>query len=31
MQLEDIGGACVNGKNILLVLKQGLSCHRSRN
>ncbi|KMZ67186.1 hypothetical protein ZOSMA_273G00040 [Zostera marina] len=31
MQLEDIGGARVNGKNSLLVLKQGLSCHRSRN
>ncbi|KMZ69289.1 hypothetical protein ZOSMA_218G00080 [Zostera marina] len=31
MQLEDIDGARGNGKHTLLVLKQGLSCHRSRN
>lgn len=31
MQLEDMGGAHVNGWNSLLVLKEALSCHRSKN
>ncbi|XP_077230219.1 putative F-box protein At2g36090 [Tasmannia lanceolata] len=31
MQLEDMGGAHVNGRNSLLVLKEALSCHRSKN
>ncbi|KAF8401651.1 hypothetical protein HHK36_012597 [Tetracentron sinense] len=31
MQLEDMGGAYVNGRNSLLVLKEALSCHRSKN
>ncbi|KAK1317027.1 putative F-box protein [Acorus calamus] len=31
MQLEDMGGAHLNGRNSLLVLKEALSCRRSRN
>ncbi|PKA65709.1 F-box protein [Apostasia shenzhenica] len=31
MQLEDMAGAHVNGRNSLLVLKEALSCRRSRN
>ncbi|KAF6144745.1 hypothetical protein GIB67_017764 [Kingdonia uniflora] len=31
MQLEDMGGAHVNGRNSLLVLKEALSCCRSKN
>ncbi|KAF8394438.1 hypothetical protein HHK36_020646 [Tetracentron sinense] len=31
MQLEDMGGAYVNGRNSLLVLKEALSCRRSKN
>lgn len=31
MQLEDMEGAHVNGRNSLLVLKQGLRCDRSKN
>ncbi|GAB4843448.1 hypothetical protein Ancab_013410 [Ancistrocladus abbreviatus] len=31
MQLEDIEGAHVNGRNSLLVLKEALSCRRSKN
>ncbi|KAL5701746.1 hypothetical protein ACHQM5_027055 [Ranunculus cassubicifolius] len=31
MQLEDMGGSHVNGRNSLLVLKEALSCRRSRN
>lgn len=31
MQLEDMGGAHVNGRNSLLVLKEALSCRRSKN
>ncbi|KAJ6808828.1 putative F-box protein [Iris pallida] len=31
MQLEDMGGAHVNGWNSLLVLKEALSCQRSKN
>lgn len=31
MQLEDMEGAHVNGRNSLLILKEALSCHRSKN
>ncbi|XP_012092265.1 F-box protein At2g27310 [Jatropha curcas] len=31
MQLEDMEGAHVNGKNSLLILKEALSCRRSKN
>eukprot|EP00262_Sarcandra_glabra_P006174 TRINITY_DN18300_c0_g1_i2.p1 TRINITY_DN18300_c0_g1~~TRINITY_DN18300_c0_g1_i2.p1 ORF type:complete len:374 (-),score=70.13 TRINITY_DN18300_c0_g1_i2:316-1437(-) len=31
MQLEDMRGAYVNGRNSLLVLKEALSCRRSKN
>lgn len=31
MQLEDMAGAHVNGRSSLLVLKEALSCRRSRN
>lgn len=31
MQLGDMEGAHVNGRNSLLVLKEALSCHRSKN
>ncbi|XP_058077743.1 probable F-box protein At2g36090 [Magnolia sinica] len=31
MQLEDMAGAHVNGRNSLLVLKEALSCRRSKN
>ena len=31
MRLEDMGGAHVNGRNSLLVLKRALSCHRTMN
>ncbi|KAK9161254.1 hypothetical protein Syun_007595 [Stephania yunnanensis] len=31
MQLEDMGGAHVNGRNSLLVLRKALSCQRSNN
>lgn len=31
LQLEDMAGAHVNGRNSLLVLKEALSCRRSRN
>ncbi|KAF5197983.1 F-box protein [Thalictrum thalictroides] len=31
MQLEDMGGSHVNGKNSLLVLRESLSCQRSKN
>ncbi|KAJ7972810.1 F-box family protein [Quillaja saponaria] len=31
MQLEDMDGACVNGRNSLLILKEALSCRRSKN
>lgn len=31
MQLEDMDGAHVNGRNSLLILKEALSCHRSKN
>ncbi|CAN6452875.1 unnamed protein product [Victoria cruziana] len=31
MQLEDMAGAHVNGRSSLLVLKEALSCHRSKN
>ncbi|KAL2535630.1 F-box protein [Forsythia ovata] len=31
MQLEDMDGSHVNGRNSLLVLKEALSCHRSKN
>ncbi|KAK3151660.1 hypothetical protein QOZ80_3AG0248820 [Eleusine coracana subsp. coracana] len=31
MQIEDMGGVHLNGRCSLLVLKEALSCHRSRN
>lgn len=31
MQLEDMGGAHVNGRNSLIILKRALSCHRTMN
>ncbi|XP_031407844.1 F-box protein At2g27310-like [Punica granatum] len=31
MQLEDMEGAHVNGRNSLLILKEALSCHRSKD
>ncbi|KAM7254038.1 hypothetical protein ACFE04_031720 [Oxalis oulophora] len=31
MQLEDMDGAHVNGRNSLLILKEALSCNRSKN
>lgn len=31
MQLEDMGGSHVNGRNSLLILKEALGCHRSKN
>ncbi|CAM8959336.1 unnamed protein product [Rhodiola kirilowii] len=31
MQLEDMEGSCVNGRNSLLIMKQSLSCQRSKN
>ncbi|XP_022157754.1 F-box protein At2g27310-like isoform X1 [Momordica charantia] len=31
MQLEDMEGAYVNGRNSLLILKEALSCRRSKN
>lgn len=31
MQLEDMESSCVNGRNSLLILKQSLSCRRSKN
>ncbi|CAI0384979.1 unnamed protein product [Linum tenue] len=31
MQLEDMEGAHVNGRNSLLILKEALSCRRSKN
>ncbi|GAV82389.1 hypothetical protein CFOL_v3_25841 [Cephalotus follicularis] len=31
MQLEDMDGAHVNGRNSLLILKEALSCRRSKN
>uniref|UniRef100_A0A7N1A1L7 F-box protein n=1 Tax=Kalanchoe fedtschenkoi TaxID=63787 RepID=A0A7N1A1L7_KALFE len=31
MQLEDMEGSCVNGRNSLLILKESLSCRRSKN
>lgn len=31
MQLEDMAGAHINGRNSLLVLKEALSCRRSKN
>ncbi|XWS31596.1 hypothetical protein CRYUN_Cryun23aG0089900 [Craigia yunnanensis] len=31
MQLEDMEGAHVNGRNSLFILKEALSCHRSKN
>lgn len=31
MQLEDMEGAHVNGRSSLLILKEALSCHRSKN
>ncbi|XP_065861166.1 F-box protein At2g27310-like isoform X2 [Euphorbia lathyris] len=31
MQLEDMEGAHINGRNSLLILKEALSCHRSKN
>lgn len=31
MRLEDMEGAHVNGRNSLLILKEALSCHRSKN
>jgi hypothetical protein len=31
MQLEDMEGAHVNGKNSLHILKEALSCRRSKN
>lgn len=31
IRLEDVGGAHVNGRNSLLILKRALSCHRTMN
>lgn len=31
MRLEDMGGAHVNGRNSLLILRRALSCHRTMN